>query len=109
MAKAKVLMARVDAIFAKKVEAWANEIGYKTVSDYLRELMKRDLESGGILFEKKTDTQPGLTDETNIVTGLMVGRLLSQVIGVDEAKKFEAWAREAATNHLQEELANRVH
>jgi Arc/MetJ-type ribon-helix-helix transcriptional regulator len=109
MAKSMIIRARVDAIFAAKVEAWAEEKGFVTVSDYLRVLVEKDLASGGVIAERKPEPQAGLTDETTIVTGLMVARILSQVIGVDEAKKFEAWAREAATNHLQEELANRVH
>ncbi len=105
MAKSREIRARVDTLFASKVEAWAEENGYKTVSDYLRDLIERDIAGGGMKAGRKADQLSELTAEMNIVTGLMVGRLLTQTIGDDEARAFEQWAREIASRHIEEELA----
>lgn len=105
MAKSREIRARVDTLFASKVEAWAEENGYKTVSDYLRDLIERDIAGGGMKAGRKADQLSELTAEMNIMTGLMVGRMLAQAIGDDEAKKFEQWAREVASGHIGEELA----
>jgi len=106
MAKSMIIRARVDALFAAKVEAWAKENGYRTVSDYLRVLIERDMAAGESKAGRKADQLSETALETTVVTGLLVGRMLSQMIGSEEAKKCEQWAREAATEYLREELAN---
>ena len=126
MARSKEIRARVDTLFAAKVEAWAAESGYKTVSDYLRDLIERDIAGGGMKAGGKADTLSEVTAEMGIVTGLMVGHtlpliyamaeILSRHIGSEDyekvlaqagarAKDFEVRSRGIAMGHIQEELA----
>lgn len=125
MARNKEIRARVDSLFAAKVEAWSQENGYMTVSDYLRELIQRDMASGGIKAGRKADSLSELTAQISIQTGLMVGHtlpliyavaeILSRHIGPDDyekvlaearaqAKDFEVRTRGLAMDHIQDEL-----
>ena len=99
MAKSKEIRARVDAIFAAKVEAWSRVRGFETVSDYLRFVLEVDMLNGG-----KADALAVLNAEQSLINSFIVYRLLKDSSSTEDAKKFEEWAKERAASIVDDRL-----
>ena len=97
MARPRRWMIRVDADLARKVELRAEELGI-CLSEYLRAIIEFQAVNRG-----QADHLAQLNTEITLVSGMMIRRLLTHVIGPEDAKKFEEWAsgRASAVVHGQ--------
>ena len=95
------LTVRLKPLIGFRAKMRAEDLGI-TCAEYLRSLLEYDLQRG-----RKADALAGLNAEITLVTGMMVRRILTEVVGEEDARKFEAWASERAATIVRNTLQER--
>jgi len=95
MAKSGILRARVEGLLEKRAKAKAEALGL-SLTDYLTGLVERDIHHGGT-----ADALARMGAEVNLVSAMMIRRLLRNGIGDEEARTLEATAKENAASIIE--------
>jgi hypothetical protein len=98
MARQRRWMIRVDVDLARRVELQAEGMGV-CLSEYLRSIIEAQALTRG-----KADHLAQLNTEITLVSGMMIRRLLTHVIGPEDARSLEEWANGRASSVVQGEL-----
>jgi carbon monoxide dehydrogenase subunit G len=101
MTKDRRWMVRFNPIMGRRVELRAEGQGI-SIAEYLRNTIEDDLKKAG-----KADALAQLNTEITLVSGMMLRRLLTQVIGPEDAKNLEEWANGRASAVIEGEFRER--
>ena len=96
------LTVRLKPLIGFRAKMRAEDLGI-TCAEYLRSLLEYDLQRG-----RKADALASLNAEITLVTAIMVRRILTEVVGEEDAKKLEAWATERAGTLVRKTLQERA-
>ena len=98
MARQRRWMIRFDPDLGKRIELQAEEQGL-CVGEFVRTVVENHLLKSG-----KADHLAQLNTEITLVSGMMIRRLLTHVIGPEDARSLEEWANGRASAVVLGEL-----
>ena len=98
MTKDRRWMVRFNPVMGRCVELRAAEQKL-SIAEYLRTTIEKDLNRTG-----KAEGLIELNTEITLVSGMMLRRVLKEIIGTEDARSLEEWANGRASAVIQGEL-----